>query len=267
MTSRTDLEESVDVDWDVRYRETPEQDLLLDHYHPPGPESTGLVFVHGGAWRSGDREHFTKQAAALSTAGYTCATIDYRLSGVATYPAAVTDVVAAVEWLQDHGVDRIGLVGGSAGGHLAALVALAPETVDADVTIDALVLFNPVLDIPAAGTGPLQQACEAFFGTDYESDPELYEEASPLVYVGPEDGEKRTASSQTPPPTLVCHGTDDDIASFEASEQFCEGICSTGSDGTLFSAPGAQHAFFNETPWYERTFCEMAGFLQAACPP
>ncbi|WP_248517958.1 alpha/beta hydrolase [Salinarchaeum laminariae] len=266
MTAREEFGDAVDVDWDVRYRETPERDLRLDYYRPDSDPAAGLLFIHGGGWQGGDRDQFARQAAALSTAGYACATIDYRLSDEATYPAAVADVAAAVDWLYDRGIDRVAVLGGSAGGHLAALVALAPDIVDA-APVDAMVLFNPVLDMAPDGHNPIRDGCQAFLGTDSQTDPELYERASPISYVGAEADREPTTPGSEPPPALVCHGTDDDIAPFESSERFCAAIQESGGRADLFAAPGAEHAYFNTTPWYELTFSETAGFLQAVCPP
>lgn len=254
------FDRAVDVEWGISYRETPERDLLIDYYQPDGSAQTGLVFVHGGGWSGGGRDHFARQAAVLSTLGYACASIEYRLSDEATYPAAVADVAAAVEWMEARGVEQIGLLGGSAGGHLAALIALAPGIVDADVSVDTMVLFNPVLDL-------VSYKPRAFLGTDYERDPGRYEEASPITYVSDNGDRSRAVTPQTPPPTLISHGTDDETAPFEISEQFCEDIRDAGIRADLFTAPGATHAFFNYTPWYERTLCETIAFLRSTCPP
>jgi acetyl esterase/lipase len=266
-TAGDTFERAVDVERDVVFRETPARDLRLDDYRPGdgGAASTGLVFVHGGGWSKRARGQFAGQAAVLSTLGYRCVAIEYRLSEEAPYPAALADVAAGVEWMRSRDVDRVGLLGGSAGGHLAALVALAPGLVGADVTVDALALFNPVLDLVPEQAGDLSDSRRAFLGVDYATDPERYERASPLTYVREMD-RSRGAEPQSPPPTLICHGTADEVALFETSERFCEAFRADGVRADLFAAPGAGHAFFNETPWYERTFCEASAFLQAVCP-
>jgi acetyl esterase/lipase len=210
-TAGDTFERAVDVERDVVFRETPARDLRLDDYRPGdgGAASTGLVFVHGGGWSKRARGQFAGQAAVLSTLGYRCVAIEYRLSEEAPYPAALADVAAGVEWMRSRDVDRVGLLGGSAGGHLAALVALAPGLVDADVAVDALALFNPVLDLVPDGSGRLADALRSFLGTDYERDPARYESASPITYLGDGGTRARGAPARPPPPTYVAHGTAD----------------------------------------------------------
>jgi acetyl esterase/lipase len=111
--------------------------LRLDLYEPPGaPGSHPLVvFIHGGGWMSGHTRHsgafedWPAVLASLAAKGYAVASVEYRLSGEAPFPAAIQDIKAAIRWLRAHasqyGIDRQRAVvwGGSAGGQLAALAA------------------------------------------------------------------------------------------------------------------------------------------------
>jgi acetyl esterase/lipase len=92
-----------------------------------------VVLVHGGGWNAGYRSEFVPMALQLVQRGYAAATISYRLTGEAPYPAAVDDVRAAVRWVRMHatayGIDpqRIALAGGSAGAQIASLAALTAD--------------------------------------------------------------------------------------------------------------------------------------------
>ena len=177
-----ELPEAVELRRDVVYRQTVEQDLQLDLFLPadaPGLRPA-VVYIHGGGWRNGTRTHFWRQAAHMAQRGFVGATIAYRLSGVARYPAAVDDCEAAVRWLQERAdeyqVDpaRVGSAGGSAGGHLAALLG-------ADAVVGAVAAFNPVIDMTALD--PVEMASEIateFLGGSYDEEPDRWREASPV---------------------------------------------------------------------------------------
>ncbi|WP_342116569.1 family 43 glycosylhydrolase [Pseudoduganella sp. OTU4001] len=125
----------------LTYVQRGERALQLDLYLPganagtPGSPSTPaaaplVVLVHGGGWRSGTRENMAPLAARLAARGFAAATVSYRLSGEAQYPAAIHDVKQAIRWLRtaapQYGFDpqRIAIAGGSAGGQIAALVGM-----------------------------------------------------------------------------------------------------------------------------------------------
>ena len=105
--------------------------MMLDSYLPgsPGPHP-GVILIHGGAFRFGERAWERYLATALVDAGFAAFSIDYRLAPEFPFPAAVDDVLAAVAWVRAHateyGVDprEIGAIGESAGGHLAAMFAV-----------------------------------------------------------------------------------------------------------------------------------------------
>lgn len=105
----------------------PDGAQVMDIYRddPDGPARPTLLLIHGGSWRAGSRTDVASQAAWWQSQGYTVASMDYRLSGTAIWPAPRADTYAAVAWLRAHATDyqvdgaRIGLIGYSAGGHIA----------------------------------------------------------------------------------------------------------------------------------------------------
>ena len=122
--------DTVQVKRDIVYGKGGGRDLKLDLFLPKQGEEPrpGIVFVHGGGWQGGSRAAFQRQAAYLAGKGYVGACIEYRLSGEATFPAAIEDCKCAVRWLRANAgtykvdPERIAACGGSAGGHLVCRV-------------------------------------------------------------------------------------------------------------------------------------------------
>ena len=118
---------------DIEFHETPERTLRLDVYEPtdaaPGGPRPTVVCFHGGGFHSGEKAQESAQIQALADRGYVVVTPEYRLSGEATFPAALVDAKAAVEWCraesETYGIDpqRIATAGHSAGANLATLVS------------------------------------------------------------------------------------------------------------------------------------------------
>ena len=206
---------------DIVYKEIDGQELKFDIYerkdlHQAAPL---LIFIHGGGWRSGKKEDYRVYTLAFAQKGYVTASISYRLSKAAKYPAAIEDVRCAVRWLRAHAAeydvdpDKIALIGGSAGGHLSLLAGYADDDAfaapcDADVSsrVQAIVdLYGPVdLTTEYARTHDLTTS---FFGASYEQAPEKYALASPLHWLTPDD-----------PPTLIFQGTIDDLVPVSQSD-------------------------------------------------
>lgn len=138
----------------IGFAQRPTGPLELDLFRPidaSGPPPV-VMLVHGGGWRSGRRQAWTATARELVAHGFAAATVDYRLSGTASFPAPLDDVRAAIEHLRFHGpalgVDgqRIVVMGGSAGGHLALLAATTGPHVA------GVVALSPATDLVALAT-------------------------------------------------------------------------------------------------------------------
>ncbi len=125
----------LDAKLDVTYARYGDRTLEMDVYRPKEAwgELPAIVCIHGGGWAKGGRINHAKVAQALAARGYVAATISYRLSGEAIFPAQIQDCKAAVRFLRanakEYGIDpyKIGAIGLSAGGHLAALLATSGE--------------------------------------------------------------------------------------------------------------------------------------------
>jgi acetyl esterase/lipase len=237
---------------DITYSVVPGfRPLILDLYLPKGNGPHPLVlYIHGGGWVGGHTRHsgalegFPRVLASLAAEGFAVASIEYRLSGEAPFPAQLQDVRAALRYLrtnaQRYGIDaaRVAAWGGSAGGHLAALLATscgdtsldpapaAPrsECIQAAVTWYGVFDFAPVLggDGNASRLLDCKGPCE----------PAKVARASPITYI-----------SGKSPPFLLIHGENDktvDVAQSRLAEQRFK---AAGVHVESLYMPGVDHSF------------------------
>lgn len=172
---------------------------ILDYWPGKEPKAPLVIFVHGGAWKKGDKSTATGAAKVTHwrEAGYAVASIDYRLVPAATVEEQAGDVAKAIGWLRDHAgqlsfdPDRIVLVGHSAGAHLAALVGtdlhyLAKADVPAGAIRGIALLDGAAYDVPAQlqeGAAIMHGTYEEVFGTD----PTRQRALSPTLQAGAPD--------------------------------------------------------------------------------
>lgn len=235
-----DLPEDVEVMKDLGYAKVGDRALLLDLYRPaamPKEPLPAVLFIHGGAWRTGDRSIATL-ATDFVRAGYVYASIGYRLSVDAPYPAAFEDCKAAVRWFRerakDYGADptRIGLFGASAGGHLAMLVGGHPAEGDARVQAVCSWFGLADLSIMRAPKGDPSESLLALLGGTAEEKPEAYREASPVTHVTPDD-----------PPVFLVHGDADALVPLAQSELMLARLKEAKVDASLLVVKRGDHGF------------------------
>ncbi|MHC4994262.1 MAG: alpha/beta hydrolase fold domain-containing protein [Planctomycetota bacterium] len=198
----------------------PPHQLLLDLYLPDHTQNPPLiVWVHGGAWRSGSKDK--TPLTPLLDHGYAIASIDYRLSPVAPFPAQIHDIKAAVRFLRakqkhyGYNAQRVAIAGSSAGGHLVALMGVTNghQKLEGDVgdhtdqsssvqaTIDLYGPTNFLTILPQStphGLGVRIPALQLLLRAQPENKPDLAKLASPVNHVDPTD-----------PPLLILHGDQD----------------------------------------------------------
>ena len=218
--SQDDALGAVRIQKDILYAKAGEHRLLLDLYMPAGVEQPELlVWVHGGAWRRGSKDKMP--LSALVEEGYAVASVEYRLSPVAKFPAQIHDCKAAIRFLRAHenryGFDarRIGIAGSSAGGHLVALIGVTNqhealegtvgEHLNVSSSVQAIIdYYGPsnFMTILKQSTphGPSVRvpALELLLRGPPEDKPELAKLASPVFHVDADD-----------PPLLMLHGDQD----------------------------------------------------------
>jgi len=230
--------DSVEAHRDLVFREVDGLELALDLYRSTALDGRAplIVFVHGGSWRGGDRDDYRRYLVDYAAKGYVTASVSYRFAQQATYPAAVDDVGRALAWLAAradvYGFDpqRVALVGGSAGAHLAMMVAYDQRVVlEPALTIRAVVnLYGPAdLTSEFARSHP---TVEDFLGAEYEAAPDLFRRASPIVHITPDD-----------PPTLVFHGTLDDVVPVEQSDELISRLQAAGVPSSYHRLDGWPH--------------------------
>jgi acetyl esterase/lipase len=238
--------------------------LQLDVWVPASAAPPPLVvWIHGGAWLFGDRRYLPETLRPnqlfdeLINAGLAVATIDYRHALEAQFPAQLHDVKAAVRYLRAYadvlGVDtsRIGVWGESAGGHLAALIALTAQRPELEGTlgvlgessaVDAVVDWYGVADLtlPPAQTPPPENAAQPpseLLTAPHDllvggQDQDAYAAASPISYVTP-----------AAPPFLLVHGTADAVVQYLHSEVLAQALTEAGVPVRLVPVEGADHIF------------------------
>jgi acetyl esterase/lipase len=262
------LPPDVEVKADLVYASPGGRDLHLDLYlprHGAGP-FPAVVYIHGGGWRNGSKAAFRRQAAYMATKGFVGACIQYRFSGEAKYPAALHDSKAAVRWLRANAAkyrvdpDKIGAAGGSAGGHLVAMLGttagkLEGEEGNAGVSsrVRAVAAFNPAVDLVSWGkSGPsnVDNTLVEFLGCTYPANPKLWAEATPITHVS-----KDSAAF------LFLHGSSDTTVPYQQSLDMMKKLQASGVHAELFTAEGAKHGFFNMPPFYAPTLERMEEFL------
>ena len=204
---------------DVVFATIGEKRLALDIYLPEGVENAPLlVWVHGGAWRSGSK---TDVPAVFVENGFATASVDYRLSVEAKFPAQVHDIKAAIRFLRANGkeyglrTDRIAIAGSSAGAHLAALVGVTnghPELegvvgdyADESSDVQAILSYFGASNLTSIlrqstphGLSVRKPALDLFLGGQPDVVPDMAKLASPLFHVDAGD-----------PPLLLLHGDQD----------------------------------------------------------
>lgn len=224
----------------ITYNQLGSTSLKLDLYQHKNNSATEkrplFVLIHGGGWKSGQREDYRPHALKAAQAGYIVASLSYRLSGTAPFPAAVRDVNAALQFLADHAdsyninPQKIVVMGGSAGGHLAMCIGYSQNPDFKPESDPSFLPIRPTNQQPTPykiaaifnfyGPSDLSSnfartvdVVQNFLGTSYEKNPEIYKQASPLFDITP-----------SAPPTLIVHGSLDDIVPIEQSDELANAL-------------------------------------------
>jgi acetyl esterase/lipase len=235
----------------LEYQRIGDKPSLLDLYLPGLRHSSLplIIWIHGGGWRAGSKER--TPAAVMASHGYAVASINYRLSGEAVFPAQIQDCKAAVRWLRanavNYGLDpaRFGAWGTSAGGHLAALLGTTGEVepwgssdnLRVSSRVQAVCdFFGPTdfLRLNAPGNRIQHEEADSpasrLLGAPIRQIPDKVAEANPITYVSPKT-----------PPFLIVHGDSDRTVPLSQSELLYRALEKTGVEVTLHVVKGGDH--------------------------
>lgn len=243
---------ALDTRLDVVYGEAGGQLLKLDFAKPTvcrGQSVPVIVYIHSGGWRSGSKSGaFDLDIVNMGfQLGFAVASIDYRLAPKFRFPAQINDCKLAIRFLRrnaaDFGIDpaRIAAAGGSAGGHLSALLAVTDERDGLEGPgldgissriLAAVVEFGPtdLTDVASQTTSEGMSMVTDLLGCDPNVCPALALAASPIAYVTPDD-----------PPILIIHGDKDTLVPFRQSELFAECLRIAGNACALIKVRNAEH--------------------------
>jgi acetyl esterase/lipase len=248
-----------------------------------------VIAAHGGGWQAGSPVTYRHWGPFFAKHGYALFAISYRLSkpGAKTFPGAVYDVKAAVQFVRANAArfgidpDRIGLMGDSAGAHLAALVALAGDEplfsteyrsdphVATAANVKSVIGFYGVYDMQAQWlhdqiTRPRDQITEKFLGASPMQNRRIYFDASPTSYATVEKNEKTRTRF------LLIHGTNDDIVDPQTQSQvFLTALKQAGFFARSIVVPGSGHFWASEPveepgSYGAQAAPQMLRFLRAA---
>jgi len=244
--------------------------LGLDIFSPtsPGPSPT-VVLIHGGGWRAGERAHVHDMARMLTTFGFTAVAVDYRKTETEAYrfPGAIADLRCAIRYLRIHsqelGIDpsRIGAIGFSAGGHLAALLGTAPEVAELDD------------GCPYQGTSPALQSVVSYYGPyDLTRRQDFVRRARRLidqVTEGPNPERSRLLSplhhlDPSDPPMLLIHGEQDRVVPPQQARLMRAALRRHQVPNRLLIIPTGGHGFtlLSEPDTFLAAQCTTFAFLE-----
>lgn len=228
--------------------------LFLDLFRTarqPGERAPAVIYVHGGGWHGGDRADVPGEF--MAEAGFITISIDYRLTGVASFPAQIHDVKAAIRWVRanadDLGIDpdRIGLWGHSAGGHLALLAATTGDDPALEGKVGVTGVSSAVCAVVAGCTRT--EMLIDWYAADGKPFPEPVDASLSALFGGPRREKEDVARLASPfwhlrpgvPPVLLQHGTEDETVPINQARAFVARSRAMGNVADLMELPGVGH--------------------------
>lgn len=218
-----------------------------------------VIFVHGGGWDSGDKSNLDAEAQAVADIGWAGISINYSLN---KFPSGANDVLAAIQWVRAHAAtyginpDKIGVLGTSAGGNLAAeAIVNAKRQTGEDSGVAALITWSGPMDLRAVNTTRLAPSVLAliknYIGCNYATCPNQYALASPIVGVASDD-----------PPMMLFNSTDEVVPLLQATTM-ASSLRNSGVAASVYSITGTAHA----TEYASQAFPPSITFLSRYLGP
>jgi acetyl esterase/lipase len=244
------LPNNIAVETDVEYAKAGDYSLKLDIYKPKQTASANrpcVVWIHGGGWQGGSKSSGARLVAPYAASGdYVGVSVGYRLTDVARWPAQIHDCKAAIRYLRANadklGInpDKIGVWGGSAGGHLVSLLGTSGDVKELEGNLGATGMSSrvacvvdfcgpsdfPNFQITSGAEGPISK----LLGGLPKDQAERAKQASPITYVTKDD-----------PPFLVVHGTDDKTVPYDQAVRFHAAQKQAGINTTFITMQDGGH--------------------------
>lgn len=241
------------VTWEegIEYSTPGGESLKLNLARPKSGDGPfpAVICIHGGGFRAGTRDGYDQLCVRLAERGYVAATISYRLAPKHRFPAAVHDTKAAVRWLRAHAAEyrvdpeRIGVTGGSAGGHLAQFLGVTAHVPrfegeggnpgQSSAVACVVNVYGPSDFTKSYGKSvDAHEVLPLWFGGNLDTHRELHIQGSPLAWVTPDAA-----------PTLCIHGTEDAYVAHEQAEWLIDKLKGATVEAELFTLDGAGHGF------------------------
>ncbi len=265
------LDENILIDSNVVYTAYGERKLRLDILYPQDSSNRypAVLLVHGGGWRSGDKSQQMPMAKAIASAGFVAASVEYRLSPEAKYPAAIFDIKSAVRWLRansyKYNIDtsKIAVLGCSSGGHLVSMLGVTnrnpkfegngdnlehSSVVQAVVDIDGVLDFTDPAESGKDNDPEKPSVGKLWLGYKYLENPDIWKEASPINYV-----------DENSPPFLFINSS---IDRFHAGRDLViEKLNRYNTYSEIHTFPDTPHPFWFFHPWFKPTTQLVIEFL------
>ncbi len=261
-------EQSFTVTSDVTYTTGASGPLRADVYIPRGDGPfPGIVFIHGGGWKDGNRNQMLPLIKALAEDGFVGFTIEYDVDPV-HFPASFHESLAAVAFFRAHAAEyrldaaRIAVAGSSAGGELAALVALDPEeaafdnepaaqdfSLGSSSRVQAAVILNGALDLTDQDED-LSESVADYLGGKCEERSRECKDASPQFHI-----------HAGAPPFYVGHGTADETVPFTEAVAFSSALKDANVPVKFFQAEGGKHTYWADPRFYAENLEGIRAFL------
>lgn len=222
-----------------------------------------IIYIHGGGWKYGDKELTTSFWLHYAGQGFAIASIGYRLSDVAPFPAQIEDCKAAIRWLRAHakeyGLDgaRFGVLGHSAGGHLAALAGTSSEVRQLDRGENPMLSSRVQAVVDSAGPTDLLDFVASsgqpslairLIGGPLSEHADAVRQANPITYVSRDD-----------PPFLLIYGEKDLTVPLSQGELLYDALQNSGVASQLYIVRGAGHSAGLDTP---AVICRIDEFFE-----
>jgi acetyl esterase/lipase len=236
--------------------------LHLDAYYKKGKKpQPGVILIHGGGWKSGNKSQLKIFAQEIASKGYSCFAVEYRLSPEAKYPAAIFDIKNAIKFIKRNSKkfnvnpNKVAVLGCSSGGQMAALIGTTNNNlefeeltgVNQNASVQAIINLDGILAFkhPESEEG---KVASLWLGGTYEEKPDVWNQASALTHV----------SASTPPILFINSdmtrfhaGRTDMIAKLNTYTIYCE----------VKNIPNSPHSFWFFNPWFEPMLKYTVEFL------